>query len=98
VQLIDNSNPGSPVTLATLAVTGLSANTPLVRQDNYNGRASSISVVLNPHFDVGGGQTTLGCFTEPGNSQPLDPRVLLIRVDPDNRVDEINENDNELSF
>ncbi len=100
VQLIDNTNPSSPVTLATLAVSSFPSNTPLVRQDNYNGRASSIRVISNPSVEINGAPATVqGCFTEPGTSQPgLDPGALLIRVDPGTSVQEGNEGDNELSF
>jgi len=102
VQLIDNTNPSSPITLATLPVPAFppNTNTAVVERANYNGRASSIRVILSPEWELNGAPTiTPGCFTEPGTSQPgLDPSALLIRVDPGNAVAEGREDDNELSF
>jgi len=98
VQLIDAD---SNRTLDTLTLAqGFSDNTPLVQRDNYPGRAASIRVIMNPRFQFGTAmQTTIGCFTEPGSTQSLDPKALLIKVDPGNLIDESNrENDNELRF
>jgi len=98
VQLID---PKSNSTLDTLTLAlGFPPNTPLVQRDNYPGRSTSIRVILNPRFQVGTAQNTVvGCFTEPGSSQALDPLELLIRVDPGELIDEgAREHDNELSF
>lgn len=79
---------------------GFPANTPLVQRDNYPGRATTLRVVRDPRFQLGAAQqTTIGCFTEPGSTPTLDPKTLLIRVDPDNRIDEgSRENDNDLRF
>jgi hypothetical protein len=78
---------------------GFPSNTPLVQRDNYPGRASTIRVVMNPRFQEGSAlRTFAGCFTEPGSTQTLDPKTLLVKVDPDNRIIESNENDNELRF
>jgi hypothetical protein len=95
VQLIDAD---SNAVLSTLNLPqGFPANTPLVQTENYPGRLSTLRVILNPRFQIGSAiQTFEGCFTEPGSAQSLDPR-LLVRVDPDNRIDEgERENDNEL--
>ncbi len=79
---------------------GFPANTPQVMRDNYPGRPTTIRVVMNPRFQVGSAlQTVAGCFTEPGTTQTLDPKNLLVKVDPDNRINEgSNGNDNELRF
>jgi len=99
VQLIDIDANNRVLDTLTLPL-GFPANTPLVQRDNYPGRAGSIRVVMNPRFQEGSAQRTFaGCFTEPGSTQTLDPKNLLIRVDPDNRINEgSNENDNELRF
>ena len=99
VQLIDVDANNRVLDTLTLPQ-GFPANTPLVQRDNYPGRASSIRVVLNPRFQEGSGQKTFaGCFTDPGSTQTLDPKILLLRVDPDNRINEgNNENDNDLRF
>lgn len=100
VQLIDpDSSP--PRTLDTLALAaGFPANTPLVQRNNYPNRPASIRVILNPRFQAGAAQqTVVGCFTEPGSTQTLEPRTLVIKVDPDNLINEGDrENDNELRF
>lgn len=79
---------------------GFPANTPLVLRKNYPGRATTIRVVLAPKVQVNGEETTFnGCFTEPGSSPTFDPPKLLIRVDPNNIVNEgSQENDNDLLF
>ena len=98
VQLLDTDSNRVLDTL-TLPL-GFPANTPLVERDNYPGRAGTIRVILDPRFQRGSTQqTVVGCFTDPGNRQTLDPKNLLIRVDPDNSIDEGNrENDNDLRF
>lgn len=99
VQLIDVDANNRVLDTLTLPQ-GFPANTPLVQRDNYPGRATSIRVVMSPRFQEGSAQRTFaGCFTEPGSTQTLDSRNLLIKVDPDNRINEgNNENDNELRF
>ncbi len=99
VQLIDVDANNRVLDTLTLAQ-GFPANTPLVQRDNYPGRASTIRVVMNPRFQEGSAQRTFaGCFTEPGSTQTLDPKNLLLNVDPDNRINEGNfETDNELRF
>jgi hypothetical protein len=108
-QLIDVTDPGNPRVLDTLSVpAGFPPNTPLVTKVDYPGRPTSIRVVNNPRFDVDHDrdpatdplrQTYLGCFTEPGSTQALDPRRFLVIVDPGDSVDEgRRENDNELRF
>ncbi|VVP60474.1 hypothetical protein PS850_06208 [Pseudomonas fluorescens] len=81
---------------------GFPENTPLVRRDNYPGRATSIHVIMSPRYrdnQSANEKTAPGCFTVPGNSQLLDPKLMLIRVDPSNLINEGNrENDNELRF
>ena len=78
---------------------GFPANTPLVQKNNFPGRPTAINVILNPTFQTGAGnQTFVGCFTQPGSTQALDPTVFLIKVDPDNRITECNEDDNDLQF
>ena len=98
VQLLDADANRVLDTLSLLQ--GFPANTPLVQRDNYPGRATTLRVVLNPRFQVGSAQqTVVGCFTEPGSTQTLDAKNLLIKVDPDNRINEGDrENDNELRF
>jgi hypothetical protein len=101
VQLIDMTNPNAPRVLDTLSLAqGFPANTPLVHRDNYPGRPTSIRVVRNPSFPFGSGTLTFtGCFTEPGSTQSLDPMSLLLRVDPNNRINEgERENDNDYRF
>jgi hypothetical protein len=99
VQLIDLDANNRVLDTLTLPQ-GFPAGTPQVQRDNYPGRAASIRVVLNPRFQVGTAlQTVVGCFTEPGSTQTLDSKNLMIKVDPDNRINEgNNENDNELRF
>ena len=99
VQLIDVDASNRVLDTLTLPQ-GFPANTPLVQRDNYPGRATTIRVVMNPRFQEGSAQRTFaGCFTEPGSTQTLDPKALLIKVDPDNRINEGDrENDNELRF
>lgn len=94
VQLIDAQ---SNRILDTLTLPqGFPANTPLVQRKNYPGRATSLRVVLNPRFQSG---ETQGCFTESSTAQSLDPNLFLIKVDPDNLIDEgSRENNNELTF
>ena len=96
VQLI---NANTNAVLSTLNLPqGFPANTPLVQTENYPGRPSALRVILSPRFQVGAAvQTFEGCFTEPGSTQSLDPR-MVIRVDhPVNNIDEgERENDNEL--
>jgi len=101
VQLIDIENPDMPRLLDTLTLAqGFPANTPLVQKDNYPGRATSLRVILNPEFpNADGTQTFPGCFTAPGSTEPRDPKRMLVKVDPDNRIDEgSGENNNELPF
>lgn len=108
-QLIDVSNAANPRVLDTLNLPqGFPANTPLVTRANYPGRPTSIRVVNNPRFAFDHDndpttdplrQTYVGCFTEPGSTQSLDPMALLLIVDGANRVSEGGrENDNELRF
>jgi hypothetical protein len=107
-QLIDVTNVSNPRVLDTLSLPqGFPANTPLVTKTNYPGRPTSIRVVKNPRFQVDHDddpntdplrQTYVGCFTEPGSTQALDPMALLLVVDSANRVSEGRENDNELRF
>ena len=99
VQLIDLDASNRVLDTLTLPQ-GFPANTPLVQRDNYPGRATTIRVVMNPRFQVGTAQqVVVGCFTEPGSTQTLDSKNLLLKVDPDNRINEgNNENDNELRF
>ena len=98
VQRIDatTNNPLDTLTLQN----GFPANTPLVQRNNYPGRLTTIRVISNPTFQVGQEQQTfVGCFTQPGVTQTLDPTSLLIRVDPNNSVNEGDrENDNDLPF
>ncbi|BBC25420.1 hypothetical protein ABRG53_3163 [Pseudanabaena sp. ABRG5-3] len=98
VQLID-AQSNSILDTLTLPQ-GFPANTPLVQRKNYPGRATSLRVVLNPRFQSGGSvQTPIGCFTEPNSTQSLDPNVFLLKVDPDNLINEGDrENNNELTF
>ena len=99
VQLIDVDASNRVLDTLTLPQ-GFPANTPLVQRDNYPGRATTIRVVMNPRFQEGSAQRTFaGCFTEPGSTQALDSKNLLLKVDPDNRINEGDrENDNELRF
>lgn len=98
VQLIDVDANNRVLDTLTLPQ-GFPANTPLLQRDNYPGRATTIRVVMNPRFQVGTGQQTFaGCFTDPDTTPTLDSRNLLIKVDPDNRIVESNEKDNELRF
>ena len=99
VQLIDVDANNRVLDTLTLPQ-GFPANTPLVQRDNYPGRATTIRVVMNPRFQVNTAQqVVVGCFTEPGSTQTLDSKNLLLKVDPDNRINEgNNENDNELRF
>ena len=99
MQLID-VDANNRVLDTLILAQGFPANTPLVQRDNYPGRAATLRVVMNPRFQVGTAQQTFaGCFTEPGSTQTLDAKNLLIKVDPDNRINEgSNENDNELRF
>lgn len=97
VQLI---NAETNAVLSTMNLPqGFPADTPLVQTENYPGRSSVLRVILNPRFQIGSAiQTFDGCFTEPGSTQSLDPR-MVVRVDPDNNIDEgERENDNELPF
>ncbi len=101
VQLIDVTDPNAPRVLDTLSVPqGFPANTSLVHKNDYPGRPTSISVVRNPSFLSGPGTRTFqGCFTAPGSTQSLEPMALLLRVDPNNRIDEGDrENDNDYRF
>lgn len=109
VQLIDVTDASNPRVLDTLSLPqGFPVNTPLVTRTNYPGRPASIRVVNNPRFghDHDGDPTTdplrqtyVGCFTEPGSTQALDPRQLLLVVDAGDGVGEAGrENDNELRF
>lgn len=98
VQLINSETDD---VLSTLNLPqGFPANTPLVQTENYPGRPSTLRVILNPRFQVGAAiQTSEGCFTEPGSTQSLDPR-MMVRVDhPVDNIDEgERENDNEFRF
>ncbi len=95
VSLLDLTDANNPRTLGTLNLPqGFPANTPVVRTNNYPNRPTTIRVVRNPTL---GGQTFSGCFTEPNSNQLLDPAVMAVRVDPTNRINEQDrENDNEL--
>ena len=99
VQLIDVDANNRVLDTLTLPQ-GFPVSTPLVQRDNYPGRATTIRVVMNPRFQEGSAQRTFaGCFTEPGSAQTLDSKNLLLKVDPDNRINEGDrENDNELRF
>jgi hypothetical protein len=79
---------------------GFPANTPLVQKDNYAGRITTIRAIKDPRFQVGAAnETRPGCFTEPAATLPaLEPKVLKIKVDPTNLIDEDVETDNELTF
>jgi len=95
------STPDHPLLLDTLSLAqGFPAHTPLVQKDNYPGRPTSIRVIRDPRFQEGPStKTIIGCYTEPGSTQLLDPRVLLIKVDSNNQIAEGDrEYDNELLF
>jgi hypothetical protein len=100
VQLINGDSPQQPVLETLTLAQGFAPSTPLVQRDNYAGRATSIRVIRDPRFQVGAAlQTVPGCFTEPGSNQALDPKVLIVKVDSGNAVNEgTRENDNELRF
>lgn len=93
VQLIDATDRNASRVIDTLQLPqeGFPDNQPIVLKNNFPGRSTTIHVIKDPKFKISNSvtETMPGCFTDPLTPpQTMDPRVLLIKVDPNNRINE----------